>query len=98
MATYEEVFEQDLEEATRKSLIDNHHVEGETSKTPVVATNEENDEELVDYGSTPEQPTTPYDLATEVLQKLEEEAADGREESVLDVLSQHLEGSEPPMQ
>lgn len=88
----EEVYEQDVEEATRRSLIENYTTKGESSKAPTIdVENEEVEEELVDYGSTLEHPTTPFDSATEVLRKMEEE-------NVLSVLSQHLEGTELPIQ
>lgn len=83
VAANEEVYEQDLEEATRRSLIENHPVEGQSSKTPTTTIEED------DFGSTPEMPTTPFDLTADVLRKMEEE-------NVLTVLSQHLEGSELP--
>lgn len=85
VAANEEVIEEDVEEATRRSLIENYAVEGESSRASTTAEDEkQEEEELVDYRSSPEM-TTPYDSAAKVLRKMEEE-------NVLSVLNQHLEG------
>lgn len=92
MADDEEVFEEEVVEATRRSLIENNAIEGESSRLCIIAADaDEDDEELVDYGSMPKLPSTPYDPATEVMQKL-------KEEFVLNILNQHLEDSKliPP--
>lgn len=59
MADEEEIFEEDVAEATRRSLMENYAVEGESSRhvAGTDAEEEDDDEELVDYGSTPELPS-----------------------------------------
>lgn len=94
VATDEKAFNDDATKATRRSLLENYVVEGEssrpTAKTTTIEVVDKEEEELVDYGSSPEMQTDIFDPATELLRNMEVD-------NVLTILSQHLESSEPPI-